>query len=158
MPFRSRLLVRRFQFRRRHVHYGVFLNPERQAQIVRPQQSARFVFFVENDSLDPVMLRAEVEGLPFGWLAMLKREDPGVYADDAFQLPPKARAHYSLTIKPPKRLLEGRAEAIFTVIDVQDESMSAHAVAEVTLAGEPLPEKQRPGDPLGASTDGWSDD
>lgn len=151
MPLRSRLLVRRFQFRRRHAHYGVFLNPERQAQTVRPHQSARFVFFVENDSLDPVLLRAEVEGLPFGWMALLKREDPGVHADDAFQLEPKARAHYSLTIKPPKRLLEGRAEAIFSVLDVRDESMSAHAIAEVTLAGEPLPEKERPGDPDEAS-------
>ena len=139
MSLRFNILKRRYDLRRRRSHYGVFLSPESQTLTVRTGERARFTFFVENDSEKPVTLRAEVQGLTLGWLATLTRSDPHIPADEAFWLAPEERAHYLLILRPPRQLQTGVGQAQLTVIDVENASMTASAVAIVEVKAA-LPE------------------
>lgn len=147
MSLRNRILNARlkssFNLRRRRSHYGVFLMPERIELQISPGERGRFAFFVENDSDHAVLLKAEVQGLAFGWMALLSRDDPSLRVEDAFTLDPGERAHYQLTLRPPRTLEAGQGEAILTVIDVNNPTMTATAVAALTVAG---PRASEPGD------------
>ena len=128
----TRILKDRYHFRRRHPHFGIFLEPEVQEVELAPGKRATLVYFVENDSERAVTLRAEVENLPLGWLARLERGDSGVLGFDAWTLEPGERAHYHLILMAPRQGA-GAASPTLRVIDAEDPTRHASALARVRL-------------------------
>lgn len=136
MSLRSKILKNRYGFRRKHAHFGVFLNPEVQTETIPAGGRASFQFIVENDSEKPVTLRAEVQQLSLGWLSTLERSDPNIRADEAFWLEPGERAHYRLVLKPARSLQAGEGQALLTLVDVNNPTMTASARAIVRIGTE----------------------